>query len=405
MNPSDILLDELRQICWHQDPTEKVAELDHDILLARVKRLVPTPGIKTMGVGRPQGQTQLAYDPAFVQEYAGRLGPILRHEAEHLLTGDDRAIEDWHTGKLPDPTGRDLTGPQLARLFNIARDCQINDKLEDYGVKLPIEGCSGRRQLGVDVQGWPVEDVMKKVAEDNDWESMKPMEELLQAMASAGQLQPGEGDGDGQGITLKVDLSQGGKDAAQGKEAGKGQGHQAQLQPTPATTRWENLLKEFLDTRKVVESWVRRPKRTLSREDVLTPSRRPQPRRRGLIAIDVSGSVRMDLVQRTMGLVKASPANYELDVVVFNEDVHRWENFRHTNIPVVGGGTDFSSVEAYCRAQRRYPDVVVMLTDGEAAPFECEHKDRWVFMLYGWNAQGAKDWHGMKALSFEEKVL
>lgn len=412
MKPHDILLQALRDICWNQDPDAQVAQLDHDLLLSRVKKLTPVRGLKTMGVGRVNGVTQLAYDPDFILSRTELLPAVLRHEAEHLLTSDDRKILEYQSGHLPDPTGLSLTHQQTAKLFNLARDCQINDKLEDHGVTFPadLQTCSGRRQLGQEVLDLTVEEVMCLIAEQNDWESQQPLEDLLGALAVAGQpAQPGDEPGEGQPV--RVDLGPSGKPTgptdkpAGGPKPGEGAGQPASIQPVPASVRWDNLLREFLDTRKVVETWQRRPKRTLSRTDILMPSRRPQPRKRGLIAIDVSGSVRQDLVARTVGLVKASPSNYDLEVILFNSLVHPWPDFRHTELPVVGGGTSFEAIEEHCRAQRRYPDAVIVLSDGEGHEFECEHKDRWLWLLYDTYQAAPADLWGMKAVSIEEKIL
>ena len=102
-----------------------------------------------------------------------------------------------------------------------------------------------------------------------------------------------------------------------------------------------------------------------------------------LMAIDTSGSISRSVLDRFLCVARSIPADRVLltaisfDTKVYPVDI--WEN-----VPVIrgGGGTSFMAVETFATQQiGRYPDLVVVLTDGYAPRPVIQHPDRWFWLI------------------------
>lgn len=106
-----------------------------------------------------------------------------------------------------------------------------------------------------------------------------------------------------------------------------------------------------------------------------TPLVRTKPATRRIYAfIDSSGSVSDELISRFIGTVRSSP--FPVVVKYFSTQV---TDHPHT------GGTRFACIEEYLRSLDRYPDTVLVLTDGEdyGPVFSISHPKRWYWIVQG----------------------
>ncbi len=89
--------------------------------------------------------------------------------------------------------------------------------------------------------------------------------------------------------------------------------------------------------------------------------------------VDSSGSVPDDLLSRFIATCKQSP--YNVDIKYFSTQI---SDKPHT------GGTSFQCIEEYLRTLPRYPDLVLVLTDGEdfGPDFTILHPKRWYWVVY-----------------------
>lgn len=88
---------------------------------------------------------------------------------------------------------------------------------------------------------------------------------------------------------------------------------------------------------------------------------------------DSSGSVPDEVLSGFIGTMKRSPFRIK-------------EHFFSTKVTLEPhtGGTDFECIERYLLKQERYPDIVVVLTDGlDSKVFSPKHPDRWHWVVYG----------------------
>lgn len=366
---SERVLEQVRAVAWHPRTTE--LQIYADIMLQQVTLLMQLKEGQTMAVAKrtnAQGLI-LGFDSAFVASLSDiQLRGLLCHEMQHIRTSDNTRMEayqaprDWFNG---------WSGPQL---FNYARDCQINDLLGRLRIELPTGGCTGPNMLGRDVADEEVEALMRELAQKQPPPASK--QSLSDDLQAAGELAQTEGD---ESDEVKI-----------GRQAGTQSNRKAGAAPTGSQqAAWDNFLAECLDTRKSRESWFKSNKRLsgvpgFADRSYCLPHREPLPRKHAVIAIDVSGSMDAQSVELLGSLVKNAPAAYDLTVLCFNTEVYVWEGFRAGEpMPTVGGGTDFGAVERWAAARTRYPDAILVLTDGEAACPAVKRALPWTWLIYG----------------------
>lgn len=91
------------------------------------------------------------------------------------------------------------------------------------------------------------------------------------------------------------------------------------------------------------------------------------------------------------------PPTYNLTVATFDTKATIWADFREGGTLKTGGGTDFEAVERLCLVQHRYPDAVVVITDGQGAAIAPRHPERWAWVLYG-GVEHRRELFGMRAV-------
>jgi len=101
-----------------------------------------------------------------------------------------------------------------------------------------------------------------------------------------------------------------------------------------------------------------------------------------LIALDSSGSIRPDVLDRLLAIARSLPEDrFEVEAVSFDTQVYPLDLRARRPKLLGGGGTSFQAIEDFARTRRRYPDMVVVLTDGYASRPRVLRPDRWLWLL------------------------
>lgn len=363
------ILDTIKRIAYR--PTRGERAVFADVILQQItamKEWDKNPMAVAIRTDAPG--VLLAYNGKDVKAFTeGQLATVLAHETQHIRKGDNAKMKSF----VGQEFANGWKGPML---FNVARDCQINDELYRLGFD-KVEGVDGESMLGRNTEADAIDALMAEIAE-----KIPPP--------------PEDEAGGGQGDVEAADELQ---------EAGEGKpvqavdvGKMADKSPTLGTAkvksgveqaRWDNFLATILCTRQSEDRWHQQPKRMsgvdlYSSYDATLPRRQPMPRKSALMAIDVSGSMDEKGVQRLCALVRGAPANYDLTVVCFDTGIDEWKDFRNNDtMPRRGGGTDFNLVEKYATGMPRYPDAILVLTDGEAAIPTVKAPKNYTWVLYG----------------------
>jgi predicted metal-dependent peptidase len=128
------------------------------------------------------------------------------------------------------------------------------------------------------------------------------------------------------------------------------------------------------------------------------------------VTIDTSGSMDEDVIAELVGIVETLPKDqYEVIITWFDTELYEATDLK---MPMGRGGTSFKAIESVLTQNKplytdefdsyygsnkgnkskkeiRYPDIVVVLTDGEACTPSLEHPDRWIFII---TANGTEDY-------------
>jgi hypothetical protein len=101
-----------------------------------------------------------------------------------------------------------------------------------------------------------------------------------------------------------------------------------------------------------------------------------------LIALDSSGSIRPDMLDRLLAIARSLPEDrFEVEAVSFDTRVYPLDiSAEHPSV-LGGGGTSFQAVEEFARARKPYPRMIVVLTDGQACRPDILHPGRWLWLL------------------------
>ena len=102
-----------------------------------------------------------------------------------------------------------------------------------------------------------------------------------------------------------------------------------------------------------------------------------------LMAIDASGSISRPVLDRLLGVARSIPADrVQLTTISFDTRVYSVDIGE--SVPAIrgGGGTSFMAVETFATQQMsRYPDLIVVLTDGHPPRPAVQHPDRWFWLI------------------------
>jgi len=390
MKTSDIL-SLIKEIAYHATSVDM--RVNADLILQEVTAVAPITLDAPMAVMARKGRPGiiLGFNPLHLKGLSpAQVKTIMVHETQHLLAGDLMAGQDFKENPKDWYNGWDG-----ALLHNYARDCQINDLLYSLGYARVPKGVDGPSMLGRDTRQDAVETLMREIA-------------AKYPPPPAGSAGDATGDAEAQLARADAPGTDSGNKIEVTKEWGTAKSDKpAQVLVSDEQARWERFMAETLDSSKVKETWRNIPKRYAGvdmfagREAVL-PRRTPQPRKSALIAIDVSGSMDESGVDRLCNLVRNSGATYDLEVILFNTETKTWADFRtNTVMPMRGGGTNFTPVEEYCLRKARYPDAVLVLTDGQAELVAPKRPSVWTWVLYQANVDAFRDQFKMRSVGLD----
>jgi predicted metal-dependent peptidase len=176
---------------------------------------------------------------------------------------------------------------------------------------------------------------------------------------------------------------------------------------------WDTLLKCTLHSAKKLseaDNWTRPHRKMYSTyPDILLPGPHENiaPTASVLVAIDTSGSMGDEQIAQLVGIIQTLPEDkYDIHIVWFDTELYEATDLTK---PYGRGGTSFQSIEdvaagkrpiypsdygvdpySYYRGGQKsslgetlsvYPDLIVVMTDGEAATPKIEHPNRWTAVI------------------------
>lgn len=144
-----------------------------------------------------------------------------------------------------------------------------------------------------------------------------------------------------------------------------------------AKVDWKEALREFVSSvcNGKDESTWRKPNRRWLQHDIYMPSTISETMGRVVVAIDTSGSINDDAVNRFLSEVVAIMDNVNpemVDLIYWGSDVVGHEVYgmgdadkmKVSTKPVGGGGTSPSCITAYLKDKNIVPECAIVLTDG-----------------------------------------
>jgi len=165
---------------------------------------------------------------------------------------------------------------------------------------------------------------------------------------------------------------------------------------------WQKVLYDFVNRSLVnldASNWCRPPRKLAAfYPEVILPGDDENVIRGQKVAVflDVSSSMSRELIQELVGLIHELPRNAAQFVYyLFNHSVHSIsEQDILSGKFHIGGGTSFHAIEAECQTFDSYPDVVIVLSDGEAGIPEIQAPMNWCWAIAGSAAQFHKGDYG-----------
>ena len=118
--------------------------------------------------------------------------------------------------------------------------------------------------------------------------------------------------------------------------------------------------------------------------EVLLPSDRESELLRSsiLLALDTSGSISCDVLGKLLAIGKSIPQDKaEVTAVCFDAETYPLDIWAPELEFFGGGGTSFQAIEDLAADLPRYPDLIIVLTDGYAPCPSPQHPDRWLWLI------------------------
>ncbi len=118
--------------------------------------------------------------------------------------------------------------------------------------------------------------------------------------------------------------------------------------------------------------------------DLLLPTDHDVERRRRsvLLALDASGSIEPAVLDRLAAVARSIPTDQvQLTTISFDSAAYHVDLWAKPPRIRGGGGTSFDAVERFAVQLDRYPDLIVVLTDGQAPRPTVRQSDRWFWLI------------------------
>jgi predicted metal-dependent peptidase len=271
-----------------------------------------------------------------------------------------------------------------AHRYNLACDAVINDLIARFYPEIPLPGqpVTGEALIGRNTWGMTVEQVLALLRDmsalrqcvlipldDHSFWGMDSDDNISSAAKSQELL----------GQLMEI-VECWARDDGWGTEA------LGQLREAPELRReirfnLERLLLEKIAARLKPEThWVP-PGRRLAAwyPELLLPTYTLHPLRQVLLALDASGSVSAELLGVFTKLSRRRLEACQVEAISFDTEAYPFTPSDPSARPRGGGGTSFDAIEQFSRSRARYPDVVVVFTDGQAPRPTLLHPERWLW--------------------------
>ncbi len=279
-------------------------------------------------------------------------------------------------------------GSRTPNRWNQAADYIINELLvsEEIGT-MPKEGL--KNTALVNKGGNTAEGVYKLLPESSEKNGPGGKGGAIDKVID-GKIVPGKGDGVSGGATVEpIDPAERAQKSAdiqvrviQARNTAKMQGALSEgleklvgeiLKPV---VDWKDVLRRFISEKTKTEYSFARPKRRFIAEDLYLPSLTGEKMGALTIAVDCSGSVSKELLDKfsaEINAIKCDVSPSKIDVIYFHHRVCFTETYEADQDIVLKktetGGTAFSPVFDYIAAQLEQPIAVVFLTDLDCSDF------------------------------------
>lgn len=334
---------------------------------------------------------------------------IVCHEAYHFIFGHIFLLQDDNRNSF---TKIDKSKVNRYKL-NIAMDCVVNDGLvnwykfnrmfhPDDEPKFDFDGNPltlyyGKPTVKMDCHDMTAEDVYWLLPDDTDgsscnhdmWDSffdnngnlkqefVDKIKEFVERNQSSSHMSDQE--------MRELDKMKEKIKNARGLKAGNQQfGSLRPVENTGKTLKWDMILLDFVDTRKVEDAW-NKPNRKLSAfyPDTILPYSKDAEVQEILVFVDSSGSIDHNALNLFISLIKNTPKHIKVRAVSFDTTCYEFDLIKEQ--PKGGGGTNFGILQSWIDLNcKKYPKCVIVLTDGEGS--ECsniKNPNRWMWLLYG----------------------
>jgi hypothetical protein len=326
------------------------------------------PGAGTAYVALWDATLVFGFDPDWFDRLSERrLSAVLVHEALHVLLGHIFSI----------PRGR-------RQGWQLACDAVVNDLIGHYYPRLPLPRphVNGALLIGRSTLGMTAEEVLAELPRDVEgccggcipiddhrhWRSGEggagpaPLHEaqLLEAIEAIAER--------------NRDLDRWGNEALGAVRSVRERGSGFDLE--------QLLLGRIARRLRLGVQWTPPPRRLAAfAGQVILPTYPEIGRLEVLLAIDASGSIADRWLGVFRRLARRSLAGCRVEAVSFDTRTYPFLPRDSGSRIHGGGGTDFQPIEALAQSRPRYPDVVIVLTDGWAPRPRLRYPERWLWCL------------------------
>lgn len=338
---------------------------------------------------------------------------ITAHEAVHLLNCHVPLIKR----KLDEMLKFKKNDAEIIKFknkFNIAADCVVNDSLVNlYGFKpimTDIDAATGKSKIVYGKQ-WvnenchnlsvmevfymlKDEDVEKYTGtgaiDEHFWDSFfdskgnlkQGMLDKIRNFVQKNAENSALSDKDLENIEkIKKQLeAQGGKKAGQ-QQVGA---YRPVDNLSKLALNWNKIFFQLTERKKPENIW-HRPNRKLTSvyPDIILPSLANEEKEDIFVAVDSSGSIDYDALSLFISVLKNVPKSFNVRAISFDTSCYDFD-LKKDERPKGGGGTNFQIIEDWILTNlKKYPKIVLVLTDGDGTEVNPKYPDKWAWMLYG----------------------
>ncbi len=393
---------------------------------------IPTAAVAVLDDAGDKMEFEYLFNPEFAASLdAEKLAFVYAHESMHILLNHLKLVNNYLDKKRYNEIRQKIEKrqtldrqeridsikfQQIARKFNIAADCVINDYLAQAGLPIWEQACTGEKFIGEDAAFMTVNDVYERLPETNvemdpnglgsgmgeggvdshDW-MFDP--DFAEKIADAIDKMNEEIEKNGSGVPSDLqdkreeeagNETQAQKDLRNSMRAGSEEGNIREFQEVHGLgMAWVKLLKEvdpdmfkepgFAPPPKA--AWHKKPRKLGARQftEINLPvyQKNPRDEKRSnekpaiVLALDYSGSIGPGDADRFATLARSIPqerikvfaCTFTTSYRVFDIDNPHGGGSGGTSFDPIN---DFINNEVAAELKGKYPKAVIVITDGEA---------------------------------------